>query len=339
MVTTAPSSTDKDPIPQLRVVYCGEVRESAPRYTTPQQVAAFMYGDLRPLDREAFYVLHLNGKNQIIAKELVSLGSLSQAIVHPREVFKGALINNAAAIVAIHNHPSGNPRPSKEDKIITDRLKKSGEILGIRFLDHIIIGYTDEGPKYYSFLEGVPNAGISCTAAHQAPVDVKSCRAPYEEQNRWLAPLRKQVGLTQKRLADMAGLPHQANISVIERGWKEIDSKLEKKLRAILEEIVPQAQQQNSDAFLSEWCRLKKENKPGTILFFKNKNRQGGSCYTTFYDDAALLKRSLRSAGISFCIDADFRDTSCVIDDDSTFNTVSQTLVMAGYSLAICERI
>lgn len=338
MAATHPYPTDKDSIPQLKVVYCGEVRESAPQYTTSGQVAAFMHDDLRHLDREAFYVLHLNGKNQIVAKELISLGSLNQSIVHPREVFKGALINNAAAIIGIHNHPSGNPRPSEEDKIITDRLKKSGEILGIRFLDHIIVGYTDEGPKYYSFLEGVPNAGIDCTVARHAPVDMKSYGGPYEEQNRWLAPLRKQAGLTQKRLADMAGLPQQANISAIERGWKEIDSKLEKKLRTILEGVVPQAQQQNADAFLSEWCRLKKENKPGTILIFKSKNRQGGSCYAAFYDDVKLLKRILRSAAISFCVDADYRDTSCVIDDDNTFNTVSQALAMAGYRLAICER-
>jgi proteasome lid subunit RPN8/RPN11 len=110
------------PIPQLKVVYCGSVCESAPRYTCPLQVVEAISDDIRQLDREAFYVLHLDGKNRIISKELISLGSLNQSIVHPREVFKGALLNNSAAIIGVHNHPSGDPSPSREDKEITQRL-------------------------------------------------------------------------------------------------------------------------------------------------------------------------------------------------------------------------
>jgi DNA repair protein RadC len=75
-----------------------------------------------------------------VCKETVSIGSLNQSIVHPREVFKTALLSNAAAILLLHNHPSGDPAPSQEDLAITRRLIECGDILGIRVLDHIIIG-------------------------------------------------------------------------------------------------------------------------------------------------------------------------------------------------------
>lgn len=100
-------------------------------------------------DRENFYVLHLNGKNRIIAKELVSIGSLTSSTVHPREVFKGAILNNSGSIICVHNHPSGDPVPSREDITITERLRKTRKIVGIPILDHVIIG---EG-NYMSVME------------------------------------------------------------------------------------------------------------------------------------------------------------------------------------------
>lgn len=118
------------------------------RYTAPHQVYE-TFSFLMRETKEMFMTLHLDGKNRIIAMDLVSIGSLNQSIVHPREVFKTALLSNAAAIICVHQHPSGDPTPSSEDISITRRLKEAGEIIGIRILDHCIIG---DG-EYLSFVE------------------------------------------------------------------------------------------------------------------------------------------------------------------------------------------
>lgn len=99
---------------------------------------------------EIFAILTLDTKNKITGVFKVSTGSLSASIVHPREVFKRALLQNASAIILLHNHPSGDPKPSTEDIDITKRLIEAGEILGIKILDHIIIG--DE-TRYISLKE------------------------------------------------------------------------------------------------------------------------------------------------------------------------------------------
>lgn len=118
------------------------------RYTAPRQVyETFQF--LMKETKEMFITLHLDGKNRIIAMDLVSIGSLNQSIVHPREVFKTALLSNAASLILIHQHPTGDPTPSSEDIAITRRLKEAGDIMGIKILDHIIIG---EG-EYLSFVE------------------------------------------------------------------------------------------------------------------------------------------------------------------------------------------
>ena len=90
--------------------------------------------------KEHFYCVHLNSKNFVHCLDLVSIGSLNAAIVHPREVFKNALLSSACAILFIHNHPSGDPNPSREDIELTGRLQQAGELLGIKVLDHIVIG-------------------------------------------------------------------------------------------------------------------------------------------------------------------------------------------------------
>ena len=87
-----------------------------------------------------FVAVLLDGKNGIIGFNVVSIGSLTAALVHPREVFKPAILANAAALILAHNHPSGDPEPSDEDKAITGRLRHAGELLGIRILDHLVIG-------------------------------------------------------------------------------------------------------------------------------------------------------------------------------------------------------
>lgn len=98
-------------------------------------------------DRENFVVLLLNQKNEINGINLVSVGTLTTALVHPREVFKAAILANAACIIIGHNHPSGDTEPSKEDFAMTKQLKAAGKLLGIPVLDHVIVGYD----SIYSF--------------------------------------------------------------------------------------------------------------------------------------------------------------------------------------------
>lgn len=115
----------------------------------PQDAAEFLMPRLRYLTKEQFVVILLNGKNKVIGTEVVSEGSLSNSIVHPREVYVPALLQHAAAIMVAHNHPSGEPSPSVEDRELTSILVRSGKVLGIPLMDHLIIG---DG-SYYSFLE------------------------------------------------------------------------------------------------------------------------------------------------------------------------------------------
>jgi len=115
---------------------------------------------LRDERQEVFIVILLDSKNQYLREVKISLGSLNHSIVHPREVFSAAIRESSASVIFIHNHPSGDPLPSCEDIKLTDRLVKSGILLGIQVLDHIIIG---EG-KYYSFFdEGRITKGKSST--------------------------------------------------------------------------------------------------------------------------------------------------------------------------------
>ena len=115
----------------------------------PQDVAEFLMPRLRYAVKEQFIVILLNGKNKVIGTEVISEGSLSNSVVHPREVYASALLHHAAAIMVAHNHPSGDPKPSDEDREVTRLLESSGKILGIPLVDHIVIG---DG-TYYSFLE------------------------------------------------------------------------------------------------------------------------------------------------------------------------------------------
>ncbi|WP_084024479.1 RadC family protein [Vulcanibacillus modesticaldus] len=107
---------------------------------SPRDVANFILEDMKHLKQEHFIALLLDTKNQIIAKETISIGSLNSSIVHPREVFKPAIKKSVSAIIVVHNHPSGDPTPSKEDIEVTNRLVEAGNILGIDLLDHVIIG-------------------------------------------------------------------------------------------------------------------------------------------------------------------------------------------------------
>ncbi|PLX83671.1 MAG: DNA repair protein RadC [Desulfuromonas sp.] len=121
------------------------IRESLPDYPirdrriSSSRDVYHLFQSLVQETKEHFIALHLNTKNRIICIDTVSVGSLSSSIVHPREVMKSVLLSSAAAIVLIHNHPSQDPTPSKEDMEITTRLKECCDLLGIRLLDHVVI--------------------------------------------------------------------------------------------------------------------------------------------------------------------------------------------------------
>ena len=95
--------------------------------------------DLKGLCKEAFLAIFLDSNNGVIAKEIVSIGILNASIIHPREVFRTAIVNNAASVIIVHNHPSGNLTPSDEDIETTKKLRQAGAIIGIKLLDHIIV--------------------------------------------------------------------------------------------------------------------------------------------------------------------------------------------------------
>jgi len=119
------------------------------RFTSPQQVFDYFHHEFRDIRKEYFLTLLLDGKNRIIRRVQISEGSLNQSIVHPREVFTPAVKESAAAMILVHNHPTGDPAPSGEDIAVTRRLREAGELMGIKVLDHIIVG---DG-EYVSFVE------------------------------------------------------------------------------------------------------------------------------------------------------------------------------------------
>lgn len=136
--------------PRVRVML---VRDRGPIYVRPltssREVDALLREEMLSWDRERFLALLLDGRNKLLGIDEVSKGSLGASIVHPRELFKAAILANAAAIICAHNHPSGDPTPSAEDRRITERLRRAAEVLGIPILDHVVIG----NPSFYSFAD------------------------------------------------------------------------------------------------------------------------------------------------------------------------------------------
>ncbi len=118
-------------------------------FRTSEDVVNYYIPLMKNLKKEIFKTVLLDSKNKMLKDVGVSEGSLTASVVHPREVFKDAIRESAAAVILVHNHPSGDPSPSREDIEITQRLVKSGEIVGIRVLDHVIIG---DG-SHFSFLD------------------------------------------------------------------------------------------------------------------------------------------------------------------------------------------
>ena len=130
---------------RINIVSIKMVKESSFLYQTrqilsPRDAYEMIKEQLEGLDREQFIIACLNTKNEPTNITVVSVGTLNKAIVHPREVFKTAILSNAASIMAFHNHPSGETTPSQQDIQLTNRLVGAGELLGIKLLDHLIIG-------------------------------------------------------------------------------------------------------------------------------------------------------------------------------------------------------
>ncbi len=123
--------------------------EERPVIKGPGDASLLVMENMRHLEQEHFQVILLNIKNQVLGVELVFVGGLASSPVHPREVFKSAIRKSAAGVILVHNHPSGDPSPSREDMEVTKRLTEAGKLLGIEVLDHLVIGDN----KYVSFRE------------------------------------------------------------------------------------------------------------------------------------------------------------------------------------------
>ncbi|MCK9593836.1 MAG: hypothetical protein M0Q91_17690 [Methanoregula sp.] len=137
---------------ELRIVKIpGSVHEelSPDRVTDPESVLPWIK-PIAGMDQEHFICLTLNGAGAVIANRVITIGLLNHALVHPREVFRGAITDNAASVIVAHNHPSGSLEPSGQDIAITTQLKEAGSIIGIQLVDHIII---TPGGKFVSMRE------------------------------------------------------------------------------------------------------------------------------------------------------------------------------------------
>ncbi len=147
-------STEREEGRRIETLRVSVVRERSPLTyslacpTNAPKVARELIG--HDLDREVFGILVVDTRNRVTAMHIVSVGSLDGSLVHPRDVFKVAIVDCAAAIILFHNHPSGDPSPSREDTELTQRLREAGRILGIEVLDHLVLG--DDG-RYFSFKE------------------------------------------------------------------------------------------------------------------------------------------------------------------------------------------
>jgi DNA repair protein RadC len=125
-----------------------EIRQESPTLDTPERIADLLREDNRSYEVENFQVVLLNTRRKLLRIEHISQGTLDSILVHPREVFKPAIAANAAAIVLVHNHPSGDPTPSEADIKVTRDLIRAGQLLKIEVLDHVIIGRaTQQRPR------------------------------------------------------------------------------------------------------------------------------------------------------------------------------------------------
>ena len=155
MATTTATAKQKKcsvvPIYKVSLVREGKICCYDTSIRSSAHASEMLHRYLADVDREHFVVLLLNRKNQVVGLHTVSIGSVTASIVHPREVFKVAILANSTAIICGHNHPSGDPTPSTEDKALTSRLVEAGKLLGIDVLDYVIVG--DGSQRYFSFAD------------------------------------------------------------------------------------------------------------------------------------------------------------------------------------------
>lgn len=144
-------------IREASVRYHGQPRR-ADKLGDPGAVARFCRKVCRDDAREQFVAIYLDSRHMPIAWQLTSIGTANQSLVHPREVYQPAVMLGAAAVIVAHNHPSGDPTPSREDHDVTRRLAKAGEVLGITLLDHVIWSRTDDHSSFArsGWLESTP---------------------------------------------------------------------------------------------------------------------------------------------------------------------------------------
>ncbi|MCD4827163.1 MAG: DNA repair protein RadC [Acholeplasmataceae bacterium] len=116
-------------------------RDERVKISSAQDVYHLLVDELSHLEQEHFFVLYLNVKSEVIKKECIYIGTINQMMIHPREIYKKAFVYAAAAMILVHNHPSGDSNPSHADQKATDHLLKTSEVMGIDLIDHIIIGH------------------------------------------------------------------------------------------------------------------------------------------------------------------------------------------------------
>ena len=146
-----PSRPYRVPVYRVTLVRERRLPHAQPQLRSSRDAAILFRQYLGEVDREHFMVAMLDQKHKVIGINTVSMGSLTASVVHPREVMKPAILSNAAALLCCHNHPSGAPQPSQEDRALTKRLVEAGQLLGITVLDHLILG--DGSETYYSFAD------------------------------------------------------------------------------------------------------------------------------------------------------------------------------------------
>ena len=146
-------------IREAKTVYktVGVMEAQSPILNKPDYVAAYMEGafDTHP-EQESFWVVILNRRNRVKGRQMITLGTATAALAHPREVFRAAILGSASAIVCVHNHPSGDPSPSAADLQLTRQLREAASAVDIPILDHVIIGEKEHDPLgrgFYSFRE------------------------------------------------------------------------------------------------------------------------------------------------------------------------------------------
>lgn len=137
---------------ELRIVKVKGVCEESPDFgkvTMPSQILPYL-DTIKNAEQEHFVAISLDGAGHVIASRVITIGLLNHSLVHPRETFRGAILDNAASIIIAHNHPSGSLDPSPQDIAITNQIKEAGQIIGIQVIDHIIVTKYD---NFYSMKE------------------------------------------------------------------------------------------------------------------------------------------------------------------------------------------